>query len=220
MNIKIIASAAVSALMIAGSATAATLSFGGDTSTAILPGPGGGYDGFSVGLLGDVNGLNVGSTVTTVSNAIGIGGLQVDEDNVQFEVTYLGSEAFNTNEAFELASGGLGSVLFSNDGSAQIGDTATFTGGLSGFIEFLFKDVSQGETIQNGDTSSSSPQLSIGFSEIFDGGRSVIALFGDGLGDADFDDLAVKISIVPLPAGGLLLLTALGGIGLARRKNS
>lgn len=212
MNIKLFASAAVSALMIAGSATAATLSLV-DTGTFTLDSK------FTASDLGDVNGLADGVEIHTLSSG-NIGGLSVDADHVKFRVTYLGSEADHTNEAFELASGGAGTVLFSNDGSSSIGDSVIFTGGLSGFVAFLFKDTNQGETITNGDASTSSPGLRIGFSDIFDDGRSVIALFGDGAGDADFDDLAVKISIVPLPAGGLLLLTALGGIGFARRKKS
>ena len=48
--------------------------------------------------------------------------------------------------------------------------------------------------------------------------KKVLAFFGDGRGDSDFDDMVVRISVIPLPAGGLLLLTAMGGFAVARRK--
>ena len=48
-------------------------------------------------------------------------------------------------------------------------------------------------------------------------------LFDDiAFGDRDFDDMVTKteVSTVPIPAGGLMLLSALGGaLVLRRRKN-
>lgn len=49
---------------------------------------------------------------------------------------------------------------------------------------------------------------------------STVAFFGDGTGDTDLDDMVIGIGItgvVPLPAPALLLLTALGGLGLVSR---
>ncbi len=42
----------------------------------------------------------------------------------------------------------------------------------------------------------------------------------DGLGYADFSLAAVELAPIPVPAGGILLLTALGGLGLARRRKN
>lgn len=49
--------------------------------------------------------------------------------------------------------------------------------------------------------------------------QSFIVLFGDGTGDSDMDDMAVRISVVPVPAALPLFGAALIGMGfLARRR--
>lgn len=53
------------------------------------------------------------------------------------------------------------------------------------------------------------------FGQRFDAGSYTLEIDGDGPKDALYD---ITISTVPLPAGGLLLLTALGGMGVARRR--
>lgn len=48
-------------------------------------------------------------------------------------------------------------------------------------------------------------------------------IYGDPYGTANLKpdfDFTVEAALVPLPAGGLLLLSALGGLGLARRRRS
>ena len=67
--------------------------------------------------------------------------------------------------------------------------------------------------------------LSLGFSLSADG-KTAYAFFDDGGSapglegdvDLDYDDLAFSISAVPVPAGGLLLISGLGALAAARRR--
>jgi|SRR6056297_67121 len=202
--------AAVAAVALTGAASAAQLSFSGTGFTATLPGGAGNTSDFN---LGSSTGLVAGTDQVTVFNSTNVGGLQTSLPGV-IKVEYLGSEAGNENAAFELTSGL--TALFNNKTSV-IGDMATFIDD-GGLIDFLFRDISDGQDIKNADTSVAPVGLSIAFSSISANGRSVIALFGDGEGDSDYDDIAIRISTVPVPAAGLLLLTAVGGLGFAKRR--
>jgi len=201
--------AAVAAVALTGAASAAQLSFSGTGFTAALPAGTGGKTGFD---LSASTGLSVGDNVT-VFNSANPGGVQTGLPGM-IKVEYLGSEAGNENAAFELTSGL--TALFNNR-TSSIGDIASFIDD-GGFIDFLFRDISDNQSIENGNTGIAPAGLSIAFSSISANGRSVIALFGDGEGDSDYDDIAIRISTVPVPAAGLLLLTAIGGLGFAKRR--
>jgi hypothetical protein len=99
----------------------------------------------------------------------------------------------------------------------------------SGLLDFGFASNRQFGTdagptlaiINGGLSEVSSYKLGFGTIEQTAGGFSVTAYFGDGTGDSDFDDIVaqidVAISVVPVPAGALLLGTGLIGFGALRR---
>ena len=92
-----------------------------------------------------------------------------------------------------------------------------------GFVDFLFRTISSGAQISEitngvGATGPLARKLDVAFLQ--EGSKSVLAFFDDGRGDSDFDDMVIRISVVPLPAGGLLLLTALGGFAAMRRRKT
>jgi len=211
MNIKhALMGAAVSVVALAGAASAATLSLSAGGYADTIDTSGTGTDPFD---LTAETGLAHGDALTVFDQA-NDGGLQVSEPT-KIWVTYLGSEAGNETAAFELSTGS--NQLFNNQ-TSSFGDVASFMDD-GGFIDFLFRDISDNESIENGDTgSATSASLRMAFADISANGRSVIALFGDGAGDTDYDDIAIRISTVTVPAAGLLLLTAVGGLSFAKRR--
>ena len=140
--------------------------------------------------------------------------------------TFLGKEA-GFNNLFKLVVGD--QLLFTN-GSA-IGST---TGPLSispigGFLPFKF--VSNGiDDVVNGSVSSAGALGTIAFKLLSatTNTASFLALFNDGGGpDADYDDMVIRIDairdsqqVVPLPAGLLLLLSGLAGLGFIGRSRA
>lgn len=176
------------------SARAMTLSLDAGGIAGVIPAVG--FD------LGASTGLAPGAAITIFDGSTGGNGLQLDSAaNVTF--TFLGSEADETND-FEV--GGFGTVF---DQSNSVGDSAAFdlAGGL---VSFLFNTSAAGGAAANG--SPFGAGLSIAFAALGDG--SFIALFGDGAGDSDRDDFAVKIAVsaVPLPAAVWLFLSAILGL--------
>jgi len=186
----------------ATAAGAATLSFSGSGTSGSIPADFSNHSG------GQAPELVVGAPITIFS-ASSVGGLVLSDPSM-VTYTYYGSEAAHVNTAVELAFG----TLFNNK-TSSIGDTASAWDDGS-FVDFLFRDITDGEEIANYDTASASAGLSIGFYVVDD--YTVYALFGDGAGDSDYDDLVIKISAIPLPAGALLLLSGLGGIAVLRRR--
>ena len=190
-----------------GAADAATLSVSGGTpgslGTDFNPSPGNG-------------GLGFGSALRIFTAATGgsTGGGLMLSGPARVSYTFIGKEAGALNHFIELTGGSsFNNVTGGATGVARI---------LSGFVPFAYRtDLSGNPTITNGGVSEFS-ELGLAFSKVFNGGKSVFALFDDGRTgtDSDYDDMIVRIDVaaVPLPAAGLLLLAALGGVAALRRR--
>lgn len=213
MKFRVAISAAIASVMMVSAAAAASLSISEGTSFVL----GSGSDPHdptygdpsiapSVG-----NGHSVLAFGDGFTNFNGSNGLSLSE-NAIIQVTFLGKEANATNVAMNYGTGSIsnndlaGSFFRTNDDPdwvALVFETFDKNGGSLG-------------TIENNTAGQTYAGLSMAFFQ--EDSKNVIAFFGDGRGDTDFDDMVVRISIVPLPAGGVLLLTALGGFAVARRK--
>ncbi len=105
-----------------------------------------------------------------------------------------------------------GESVFSN--KSGNGDTYSFTSVLGGQLNFSFID-GKGVTFNQGDSSIAVLLGSeIGFADQF-----VLLLDDSAVGFTDFDDHAVGVSAVPVPAALPLMASALGAFGIARRRN-
>lgn len=134
--------------------------------------------------------------------------------------TYLGAEAGNRN--FGLA---IGERPFFNRGprASTVGEQVSVIQESSGLLDFAFGTYAPlraiGLFLNNGLAFPGSSNFAMGFIQI--DVNSFYVLFDDiAAGDRDFDDMAVRIDVapVPLPAGGLLLLSALAGGLIMRRR--
>lgn len=191
--VAVIATAMLLAGSFVGSARAMTLTLDAGGIPGVIPAV-----GFS---LGGETGLSAGDAITIFDGTTGGAGLQLDSPaSVVF--TFLGSEAGDTN-TFEVN----GSTIF--DQSDAVGATTSIDL-LGGLLPFLFTTSGAGGTAANGSPFGGS--LSIAFAALGDG--SFIALFGDGSGDSDRDDFAVKIAVsaVPLPPAVWLFISAILGL--------
>ncbi len=193
----------------AGAASAASLSVTGGDPTVVpsnfsLAGPG--YDALSGGVVGVGDAVSVLTPATkTPANGLSLIG------NGFLTFTYLGSEAGFSNV---LSFGG--ADVFGNKVNAAGDVSATFAAN-AGFLPFSFESRGVDTAANDGGLSAG---LRIAYSEVFNGGRSVLVFFDDKTTDVDYDDFAVRIDVseIPIPAGGWLLLTALGGVMLLARR--
>lgn len=205
---KLMATGALAVIMTAGLAEAATLSLDTTGSANVNldatfnPTP-------------SVSGIGPGDAVTNYSGLSFAGGLLVSGP-AKITFTYLGKEAGYSNSAVSLVPGG-GTLS-----DLVAGASITFDQLVGGLVPFSFKTTGDdGKWITNG-WGSNRTALDMAFMMI--SSTSYFALFGDGGGgnDDDLDDMVIRIDVapIPLPAGGLLLIGALGGLAALRRRKS
>lgn len=149
-------------------------------------------------------------TTTTIAGA----GLSLAKGRT-LVYTFMGSEAGFTNRSFDMAT-----EVFNENVTTPGSVFVSFSN--AGLVDFSFtsNDATLPATrfITNG-VGGSPAGLNLSFALAPDG-QSYYALYGDNTGDSDRDDMIILITAVPVPAGGLLLLTALAGLGVARRRKA
>lgn len=208
--------------LLAGAASAASLTLAG-TGYGITKTIGGTGASFSLvtptytGLTGGVGDVGdrlyiLSGTVKTASNGLSMSA------PARVRLTYLGSEAGFTNTSVNLLTA---ATIFSNKVNS-VGNVvqAVFPAGL---LAFAYRSGNGSGIANNGAAFNTNlADIGIAFSDLFNGGKSVLVFFDDnGAGpDRDFDDLAMRVDVasVPAPAAGLLLVGALGGLGAAARR--
>ncbi|MCK0093971.1 VPLPA-CTERM sorting domain-containing protein [Yoonia sp. F2084L] len=202
---------AASAMMLsATAASAATLNFVGTDQTHLVT-------------RNDVNaGFNTTIDIITGDQKSIGNGLFLDLTGGSANVTYtfIGAEAGNRNYA---ASAGSRDFFNRGHNASDVGDQVTVIQDTSGLLDFAFGTYAPlraiGEFLNNGLANPNSPHYAMGFIQI--DADSFYVLFDDiATGDRDFDDMALRIDVaaIPLPAGLILLLSALGGAFMMRRK--
>lgn len=183
-----------------------------DFNGAMAPNPAsGGLDGSTIKVFNSTYcapGTSPELAVGCITPGTGVS-LNFDAD---LRYTYLGTEASFENEGFTNA----GAVVSFNNKTSTVGDVAEeFT--LAGVIDFAYETFGQtsaachgtvnGCAIKNG-IGSNLASLWLGvYEDTAD--DSIILLFGDGTGDSDFDDMAIRVSVVPVPAALWLFGSAL-----------
>lgn len=137
-------------------------------------------------------------------------------DSYSFEEDFMVDEAGNTlTFSFENTSASTASVTFFGWSVQQ--NLAAFTDGVQLSFGPYSDSVAEGESfgdntnflIGAGDTAT----LTITYGSVFDLGNGEDGNFAN-------IDFTVRAAVVPIPAAGLLLLTALGGVAVLRRRKT
>ena len=233
--IKIIG-ATLGALAFASVASAATLTLSPlapSGSPSVVPVLGGGTNEFGPlvdgsgasvdlnnALFKDSNGVSQlvpGSTpVSTFDSTTPAPGLTINGSGT-VTVTFLGKEAGLTNVALEMP----GNFVTTADNFGEGFSFEVLQGDASSLLPFVFKTAGSTAEAKNGGPIGANLLLS--FTNVFNDGTSIIALFEDNAGTLlDIDDMVVRIDVapIPLPAGVWLFATALGGLAVLRRRQA
>lgn len=220
MNMVKLALVAGALSVISGAAGAATLSLAPGGYASHVIGSNGNFDldTGSYSTLTDGYGRpgNPDPTTKTLSVATGAGaGLRVDGP-AKVQYTYLGKEAGYTNSLWEI---GVPLSIFEG-GSTAVGATSLLFDVDAGLLPFFVKSIGGAGTYIFNNAISGSEVLKLGYL-LFNNNKSALVFLDDGGAgpDSDYDDIAFRVDItpVPLPPAILMLLTAIGGLGIFGR---
>lgn len=210
--------------LLAATALAAAAAIGSNASAATVGGTIGGAGGGN-----DYLGSN------TLSGYFG-GNIALVGGPADIEITVLGFEAGYLN-SFNFGSFNYTSTGGTNFTPSNLPAPVTLFNVGSGLLNFWFGTDSGADSVANGsnpdNSSSEVPNFFASFlpNQLQPFGQGVLLFLDDGAGGAtdNHDDLIVQLRIVggtgslapvPLPAGGLLLIGALGGLAALRRRKS
>lgn len=183
-------------------AEAATLNVVGGAASVLPAGyslGGAGYDA----LAGGVGAIGSSMTVFDGASKTVGNGLKLD-GSAKVVFTFLGSEAGGTNV---LSIGG--GVLFDNKGFG-VGYASGAIPVSDGFLPF--------EIVNNGLAAFANADLAdagvrLGFSQLFNGGSSVLVFFDGDNPDVDFDDMVFRVDVTAIPAPPAVLALGSAMIG-------
>jgi hypothetical protein len=201
-NLRKVAIGAVAAFTMAGAVQAATVDISGAVSTT------GGFNNFATQLNAALGGsavLLAPASLTTVGQ-------------VHLTFTAIGAES-GLNNSFSVA--GLGTLSETSNFGYPLVDLLTTAG--SGSLAGVFSGLLDGLlSFSNFATNVNPGSGEFGvFAQGGAGEHSVFFLAFDDNGagpDDNHDDFLIRVNVVPLPAGGLLLIGGLGALAAIRRR--
>lgn len=155
---------------------------------------------------------NVGNVVTTFNTDQAANGEGIYlTGNTRLRYEYLGSGAYNNNHASSSFFG----TIFDNY-VTPVGTTVDVQGS-AGALDFTFTTDARFTTTAGSFTNAVGGLNLLALAVFEETPRSIVLLFGDGLGDSNLGDMMVRVSAVPIPSSIIFFASAMGCFASYRR---